>query len=502
MKKFLGSFLSAVILICLITTLPVFAADENSSEHRTITVQFPGMGGKVHTWDFPYSDDYFRHPANEFSNELARATLGLSFSAFQSTKQPLKLQYKTYLKKAGFKDIYAFGYDEETSKDSLAGVIGWKQIDDFILIAATPRGQGYEKEWAGNLEVGDEERHVGFNHGAKILEEQLKNYMDSHGLSGKVKLWLGGFSRAAAVSNLTAADMIDSGRFEDVFAYLFGVPRTTKATELKYDSGIFNICGKNDPVPKIPLESWGYNRYGQTMYTPTMEADSNYPNMVTLATYVSLKISGEPFNYNPELNYQIQLILEFLNEMFPSSKEYAEQFQDVIMTVWTEANPERMLNILAEVADQMAKLDERRANSSKIFIDYISMIASQHMMEDSKQIRDGYWNPDLSIAENTLYEHLPVTYLCWVFSNVPETELYYTTGFTRRLSVFGDVDVEIWNDDIYIKGIDRTGNAIFKEGFEGNNIFDLMKDPESYSHYLQSVSLLQYLHCKQPNHIS
>ena len=69
-----------------------------------------------------------------------------------------------------------------------------------------------------------------------------------------------------------AAEMIESGEFDDVYAYLFGVPRTT-TQPVRY-KGVFNICGQYDPVPSVPLQSWGYARYGTDLYTPAQEADA------------------------------------------------------------------------------------------------------------------------------------------------------------------------------------------------------------------------------------
>ena len=68
-----------------------------------------------------------------------------------------------------------------------------------LLIGVAVCGQGYGKEWGGNLEVGDEERHVGFNKGAQLVEEQIEKYIQEHALEGARKLWISGYSRAAAV---------------------------------------------------------------------------------------------------------------------------------------------------------------------------------------------------------------------------------------------------------------------------------------------------------------
>ena len=203
---------------------------------------------------------------------MAQGSLGLALSAFRSSTGLLDPQYETYLKGAGFEDLFSFGYDEPSTEDSLSGVIGMKKIDDFTVVAAVTCGQGYGNEWAGNLKVGDSVRHEGFDQAAKLLEEHLDQYIKDKEIEGNIKLWLTGMSRAAAVANVTAADLTERGGFDDIYAYLFGVPRTTK--EPVAYKGIYNICGQYDPVAATPFQSWGYERYGIDLYTPAQESNA------------------------------------------------------------------------------------------------------------------------------------------------------------------------------------------------------------------------------------
>ena len=470
------------------TALPA-AAKAVSPDTLQITVPFTSSGNKILRWDFPYSDRLFRDPSTSFSEDLAKASLGLMVSAFYNRNRNLEPQFETYLGGAGFQDIYTFGYELETSKDTLAGIIGWKQVDDFILIAAAPRGLGYGKEWAGNLEVGSEERHVGFNHGAQIMESELLSYIERYGLTGRKKLWLSGFSRAAAVSNLTAADMIDSGKFDDVYAYLYGVPRTTRAQDHADYMGIYNICGKNDPVPQVPMEQWGYYRYGQDLFTPSCETDSRYFNMAILAEYVSEDLTGDQFIYSPEVSYSIHLILEFLNEMFPTSSDYENKFQNTLMSLWTEFDPNEILYKLLEASKSVKYSNQREKSSARIFSNYIAMMISRLTSEDSDIISGGHWNPRQDIGENLLREHLPYTYITWAFSGVTEEDLYHGPNLTRRISLFGDIDVEVRRDDVFIAGITADGTEIYPDG--GMNYFDILDDPDNYGYYIQKIVVLR-----------
>ena len=444
-----------------------YAAEVSAEEASVMDIEVPFLNGVRHVtyqWKFPYSDDLFREASDSFSMETARASLGLTVSAFRNNGELIEDQYETYLKAAGFRDIYPFGYDREPGVDTITAVIAHKKIDSFELIAVGVCGQGYGKEWGGNLRVGDEERHVGFNKAAKLLEEQIEEYIQEHDLQGSRKLWISGFSRAAAVSNLTAADMIASGQCEEVYAYLFGVPRTTKAP-VAYP-GIYNICGIFDPVPQIPMASWGYERYGTDLYTPAEETDSQYAKYVTYCSGVNIALGNPYFQNNPEVNFQIHMILEFLSEMFPTSQDYAEKFQDILMTLWTEASPDSIGLILTQAVQEFSEMDKRAENSSDIFLDYLTFIMSQHLAEEQRQVEAYNWNPDQSIAENVLREHMPYTYLDWIFSGLSEEDLFYGPRKTRRVTVTGPVDVEVWLDDYMVKGVDEQGNIYSSEDMD------------------------------------
>ena len=427
------------------------------SPEKEITVTFCIYPGHIYDYSFPYTDDFFRTPSVYFSKQFAQASIGLAVSAFRDEGM-LTEQYETYLAEAGFSDIYAFGYDQPTSPETLSGVLAHKKIDDFTLIACAPCGQGYEKEWGGNLTLGYGERHEGFNTGAMILEEQLASYRQTHNISGKIKIWITGFSRSG-VGNLTAADLIESGEYEDVYAYLFGVPRTTK-NAVAYE-GIYNICGQYDPITSVPCQGWGYERYGLDLYTPSQEADSNYQIYKASASRVHEDISGEPLRNNPESNHQLSLLLKFLQEIFPTGKDYADDMQDIILGIWSESNEEHIPEILIAAMNELDKLDTRQQYSKEAFIDYIMYIVSTYA---------GSWNNNATLMENLMREHLPLTYMAWVFSDIPAEELYQSGILTRIIMIDGEVNVAVYDRETFLGSIDPEGTVTTADGSAENSL--------------------------------
>lgn len=455
-----------IAFVCMVLTavsvLPVRAGAEEALLSIPVSFYTPGMG--VMNYEFPYSDSFFLDAGEEFSRDIAKASMGLMYSAFREIPEfGPENQYEVYLKAAGFQDIYSFGYDRETGTDTLSGVIAYKKIGGFTLIAAAPAGQGYDKEWGGNLEVGTGERHAGFQKGAEIMEQELFRYIELHEFDGDLKLWITGFSRAAAVGNLTAADLYESGRFSCIFAYLYGVPRTTRKPA-PYP-GIYNICGKYDPVTLVPLESWGFGRCGMDLFTPAIETNTNYLDLMGRASDVAAEIAGDFLRFNPELNYQYHLIMEFLGEMFPDQLEYVEKMQGEIMGIWTEANPDQIFVILTSVFQQLDDLNARQEYSSKIFLDYLAYIASLYLenRRESMELRSFVWAEDQQMAANLFREHMPYIYASWIFSDLTDEELFGGPTETRRLTILGNVDVEVWINGVFLTGITSSGHEFYYE---------------------------------------
>ena len=460
LKKRLLHFLVLLILCVLSVTLIPHAASAAAADApvQKIRLPFVSVGNQIFSWDFPYSDDFFLHPADDFSLDLARASMALTVSAFRYNGDPIENQFAAYLGAAGFTEISSFGYDQPTSKDTLSGIIASRKIGDFTLIAAAPNGWKYKNEWSSNLEVGTGERHAGFDYAAKIMERKIDEYIRDHGISGRMKLWISGFSRAAAVGNLTAADMIGTGRFDDVYAYLFGVPRTAKNAERL--PGIYNICGKYDPVTQVAPQSWGFERFGTDLYTPAEETATNYTQLLARASEVCKALTGHAMHNNPEINYQLHMILEFVYEMFPEPADYAEEFQSIIVRTWSDKSLDNLLETLLSGIRQLEKLDSRQEYSSRVLEDYLSYVLSQHLDEKDSQAEKGRWDRDLTLTENIMLEHMPYTYISWLFSDIPLEDLLHGHAFTRRVVIEADADVEVLKDGEVIGGADRQGNVL------------------------------------------
>ena len=465
-----GSRLSEAFTENTAASHPVTFADEKQlGKIRQIHLPFPHVTEEKLEWDFPYSDDFFSLPPEDFSITMARGSLGLTLSAFRSEADEVSPQYETYLREAGFTNIYSFGYDKPPVEDSLSGVIGMKRIDGCTVIAAAACGQGYGNEWASNFKVGSGERHEGFSQAAGLFKSHLEQYLKDHAVEGKKTLWVSGYSRASAVANILAADMIESGEFKDVYAYLFGVPRTTREP-VRY-KGIFNICNQYDPVPAVPLQSWGYERYGTDLYTPAQESNSDYTELALSAKAAGTRLDGKGFRNNPEINYQLRLILESLGEFFPDSETYCKDLQDLLTEAVVRRSDAHIFELLTTALREFKPGNSQERAKIDILLDYIGYIAGQHLRADQRQIEDGSWDPDEALIANLALEHLPVTYLRWLFSETDPQKIFAGPVISRRVSLIGKFDVTVLKDGREITRIDKKGKLSYplEEGSEGSS---------------------------------
>ncbi len=331
-----------ILLICLCFFLsfsPVRAEGEEEEDitYLTSTYYVITTGQERHL-NVPYSDRWFTEDATVYNHRLAQLSLGLATAAFRphktNTEKEADENLISFLSSAGFEDLRSDDYDKHPSMYTVSTVMGHKTIgegdDAFELVAVGVCGQGYMDEWESNFSIGTDTVPDGFSRSAQLVYDRIFGYLSREDISGPVKIWMSGFSRAAAVTNLTSAWLSDSDRFgqENVFAYTFGTPRTTRAKNWNDYNNIFNICGKMDPVTMVPFTEWGFERYGNTFFTPCQETDSDFMAKRVSANRIYHEITGINYWSNPMINTQLRNILNYLLKICPNVNIYAASLQD------------------------------------------------------------------------------------------------------------------------------------------------------------------------------
>lgn len=292
--------------------------------------------GKDYTSTFYYTDDYFASSAiNEKADQttmlwtdldnmqLASCSAAFAFASFTSnignvltnteysgrgswenTEYSNKdSNVKSFLGQCKFEHVETFGLTEKPTIDSIGYTIAHKTITvwdeesktnkDYTLIAVGVRGAGYDSEWANNVTIGNPNssghempggRHWGFDDGAKTVCAEIQRYLSRNTITGEVKYWVTGFSRAAAVANLVAGYLTDGGSTylteqRNVFAYTWECPQAASTSEnaLNYKN-IHNIINPMDAVPKVSPTQFGHQRLGVDYQMPYY---GNMPNKGT-----------------------------------------------------------------------------------------------------------------------------------------------------------------------------------------------------------------------------
>ncbi len=232
---------------------------------------------------FLIGSDTYQHDLTKMSLRLAMAACGTNDGVNTYTEQNIKALYADL----EFSDpVFHYpepAYDTTGDNDTIGYAIASKNIaveggEPFSLLVVAVRGGGYGVEWGPNFKMGTGDTHRGFAIARDQVLQGIEDYIAAYGdkLSGNCKIWLAGYSRAAATTNLVAKELIDGALDgaaldpEDIYAFCFGCPQTSRASDVssgKYKN-IINVANANDFVTKVAMSAWGYGRYGTTLFVP------------------------------------------------------------------------------------------------------------------------------------------------------------------------------------------------------------------------------------------
>ena len=449
-----------IIVMAVLFFLPSFTvtayADQQPDDGSfTVTALFDiNTTNTLGRWEFTYSDNYFRQSASVYNHDLARLSLGMAVSAFRPNLDPEAKEnpadhLQRFLEGCLFSGLRTDDYDKNPSLYTVSTVMRHKYITDdegeFVLIAVGVCGGGYTNEWTSNFTCGDGLDHLGFSSAADEVFDRLFGYIASENLAReRLKIWVAGFSRAAAVSNMFAARLVDTQFFDsdNVYAYTFATPRTTKDPAAGNYPNIYNICGKMDPVTQVAFADWGYDRYGITLYTPSQETDSDYNVMAARANRIHREHFGLDFFNNVEWDTKLRLILNYLLKIAPTSTVYAKHMQDVFVRMWEKKTVSNIISCLMEMASDRELINENNQKEANSMLTYLAYTISG--LASKTSVIAKYRNDNATFLGNLAREHTPEVYLAWLFSTDDPVELFTDNIRYTRLVIDGDVDVAVF----------------------------------------------------------
>lgn len=278
-----------------------------------------------------YSDAYFSGSPSTYHHDLAMLSLGFAMAGFRSTdggSERYDTKHKNIesaLNQAGFTALRFDAYDKKPTTSSIASAIGQKTVTDAAgrtktILSIVVSGGGYEAEWAGNFQIVApdgtlSDDHNGFAHAASEVLDRVDAYLTQTQTTGEVIYWVTGYSRAAAVSNLVGAALNERVGTANVFAYTFATPTATTRSDTAaamQHQNIFNVMHYGDLVTMLPLEAWGYGRYGQDLYLFSENSQTNFTQNQAFLKKVDAIIGGREAYYKN--GYQKLLMAYFAQQ--------------------------------------------------------------------------------------------------------------------------------------------------------------------------------------------
>ena len=343
-----------------------FEALEGSSGRTgsfTARIDFTSMatGSEAISTEVLWDDDWFFRDPTEYNHDLATTCSVLSAvanseSAYYQAGSDSPAYMEAALAALGFEEISTASYQYRSeifdevvdfitgTDDVVAYSVATKRVTgedgaEKTLFLVSIRGS-YGSEWLSDLNMGgaaydmDEITHEGFARAAReIVDDLTERITEEAGLDGTddICLLFTGHSRGAAAANIAAAyaDEMSQGMrvlapLSSIYCYTFATPEVTTfdtAHDALYDN-IFNVMNPSDMVPRLPLASWGYARYGNDLWLPG-SGDDGFDERYELMCAVFERNTEVECPYVPEDREHVDKLVEDLSREIPTSDDLA-----------------------------------------------------------------------------------------------------------------------------------------------------------------------------------
>ncbi len=426
-----------------------------------------------------FMDYPFWQPATRYDGNLAVMSLLMAGSAnrpkgFQDVAEAdfdPSLNLEHFLADAGFTDIRKDDYSKVPTMFTVSTAMGRREMthpgeEPFTLIAVGVCGGGYKNEWESNMTAGTGGIHEGFQNAAQLVIDRLAGYIATRGIQGRVKVWIAGFSRAAAVTNVAAGTLVNTGFLpkEDVYAYTFATPAAIKDAPREGYENIFNIIDPADVVPQVMPAEWGYGRYGTDLFLQVQEFSSYLGSIENyMRAFTNKEKYGVEYNYSPALTLRTRLLISLLLDLTEDPESYAARFQPALVSLLHDKTPGNMAAILRELMLNIKLLDREDKTHLDEVIDYTLQVFSGIVL------RSGYEEADQNTGNafmRFLLEHTANSYI----SATDSIRNGYFADSERccYVMVRGPVSLTLWDeiDNSAIFTIHADGKASMADQFE------------------------------------
>ena len=209
---------------------------------------------------FTFDDELFLGNPKEYNNDLSMLSFGASLATMNKTKGT------AFFTEAEFENITPHDYDSDPTKDTIGYFMAHKTIGDYELVTVSFRGFDYGMEWANNFTIGKTGDHEGFAARGAETYEALKTYLNTYAKDKSLKVWINGYSRAGALSNMLASLILRNNELsitqDNLFVYTFEAPASLIETNAIAYPNVHNVINDADLITYIPPEQYELYRCG------------------------------------------------------------------------------------------------------------------------------------------------------------------------------------------------------------------------------------------------
>lgn len=364
-----------------------------------------------------WKDSWFDNSSYYYMHDLATAAMALSGAAYvKHGERPADEKIQEAFTALGFDQdtIQSYNYDVEREKlnnDMVSYSFAAKPVEDngtaYTLVAIVIKGTSGDEEWYSNFHVGLGNQHAGFQICTADVMKNLNQYLSDQDLEDKnLKFLVTGHSRCAAVANLTAKELTNSGltQARNVYGYTFATPAVAVDNNAANYNNIFNIINGEDFVPRLPLAKWNYKRYGVDLLLPSKSYYGSGYNQVYNAMnteyYKLTEKAYEPYNDGTQ---KVDDLVKNVSSFAPTVKQYYENknaagltpyqyFYSLAYSIVTGEVGPLLVASVGEYAPVTAFFAENHTLNSRVFSAH--SMAAYYSWMDSCTAEELFGNPN------------------------------------------------------------------------------------------------------------